>query len=143
MVAAAVPLGIVGCGATKIVTVTSTVQQISTVTGAEHVPTRVVTRTITVAAKTSTTATASNLQRLYTFSGNGSETVGTITIPAGGATIAWRCDGSFFAFQSTASSTGNPIEITSQASSGESVIYPGSYNMEVNAVGNWKIVIVA
>ena len=133
---------VAGCGSTKIVTRTVTVP---------HTITRTVTRTQTVtrtvtstpAATTTTSSTSSGkLTVIYRFSGNGSETLGTITIPASGATIAWENSGTIFAFQSQLDSSDQYINIDSQAANGESFVYAGTYpDVHVTAIGSWKVLI--
>lgn len=120
---AAAVIGLAGCGAGA----TTTVVQQTTIT-----------RTVT--------ASISAPRRLagpgQTYTGNGTKTIGTITISRP-STIEWSCTGcAAFAFTSHLSGT-SAIDVGSKASSGTSAIDPGRYpDAQVISDGDWRIRIV-
>ena len=75
-----------------------------------------------------------------TYSGNGTENLGTITL-ATDSTLAWTNTGDRFQIFTTSGS--DPLPVDSQGSSGTSYMAAGTYtNVQVNAIGSWTIRIV-
>lgn len=76
-----------------------------------------------------------------TYSGNGIQNVGTITVSYQ-ATLSWRCSGcSTFAVISNPSGS-NVISLDSTGSIGTDAVSPGTYsNVQVISNGNWAFVI--
>lgn len=103
-------------------------------------PAQTVTTTDTV-MDTGAASTAAPAHRGHSFTGNGTEELGTITarVPS---TITWHCEGcAAFAFTSHLSGT-EAINVGSSASSGTSHLDPGVYpDAQVIANGSWSIVI--
>jgi hypothetical protein len=112
-------LALAGCGTTRTVTVTTIIQA--------------------APAPAATTAVA---QSPGSFSGNGTKSLGTITIDRP-SIIEWRSSGPSFALTSGVSGT-TAIAVSSTSSSGTSAIGPGAYpNAQVISAANWTIRIVA
>jgi hypothetical protein len=110
---------------------TKTIAQVHTVAG----PTRTVTATVTRAVQASTPAPSAQPSgptggggNGNTFSGDGSQNLGTITVPSD-STLYWQCDScSSMDISSQTNSDGNSIAISSSATSGQSPISAGTYN---------------
>jgi hypothetical protein len=120
-------------------TVTSATTVTSTATVAARAKTRVVvkTQTVTVTSQASTSApvTSTPSSGGLSWSGNGGQNMGTITVPQD-STIRWTNDGGLFSILDDE----NSVEVNSQAHSGQSAISAGTYHhFQVNAVGNWTI----
>jgi hypothetical protein len=77
-----------------------------------------------------------------TFSGNGTKSVGTITVQAP-STLAWKCEGcTTFALAGATSNYSSTISLDSQATSGTTAVEPGTYNdVQVIADGTWAFII--
>ena len=138
-----------GCGATRTVTATVTAAASATTTTiVRHGPrpparTVTITRTITAAAQpasapaASTGAPAAVCNQPNTYCGNGSTNLGTITVNAD-STLRWECP-SCAAFDVSSDLSGqNIISASSQAPSGSTAVYAGTYaNVRVIAEGDW------
>lgn len=113
-----------GCGGS-----TQTVTQVA----------QTVTATETVTQTSSPAAPAA--PRGHSFSGNGTEELGTVTVHAP-STITWHCDGCA-AFALTSHVTGTEaINVGSSASGGTSHVDPGTYpDTQVISNGSWSVVI--
>jgi hypothetical protein len=72
------------------------------------------------------------------FSGNGGKTLPPVTIEEP-STLKWTNDGALFQLFDS----GFGVSVNSQAHSGETYVDPGTYKLDVNAVGNWTIEFVA
>ncbi len=71
------------------------------------------------------------------FSGNGGENLGTISVEKE-STLDWTNDGPLFQII-----TSEDLPVNSQGASGSTVLEPGTYqHFQVNAIGNWTIKIV-
>jgi hypothetical protein len=71
------------------------------------------------------------------FSGNGGENLGTISVEKE-STLEWTNDGALFQII-----TSEDLPVNSQAHSGTTVLEPGTYqHFQINAIGNWTIKIV-
>jgi hypothetical protein len=115
---------------------TKTVRQVHTVTG----PTNTVTRVIQAPAVTPSGPTGGGGGG-NTFSGNGYQNFGTITVPAD-STLSWQCSCSTMDITSDPNGDGNSISVSSQATSGQTSVAAGSYdNVQVNADGAYTITI--
>lgn len=97
--------------------------------------------TVTVTGTPSATSTAPAAARPGAYHGNGTKSLGTITINTP-STIAWTCSGcAAFAFTSAPSGT-TAIAISSNARSGTSQIAAGSYpNAQIISNGDWTITV--
>jgi heme-binding NEAT domain protein len=85
------------------------------------------------------TSKASTTAKPQTFTGNGTETIGTVVVPAGGAIIKWTNNGAVFQIYDDT----DVVEVNSQAHAGQSAINAGAYRgFEVNAIGSWTVDIV-
>jgi hypothetical protein len=75
------------------------------------------------------------------YSGDGTKNLGTVTISQP-STLHWTAGGGFFGITGATSGYEHTIAISSQASSGESAVEPGTYK-EVNVLGQggWSITI--
>jgi hypothetical protein len=116
----------------------------ATCAGCASSTTRTVTETATVVIRTSAAAAAAApAGPAQSYAGNGTKTIGTITIRKA-STIEWACSGcATFAFTSHVSGT-QAIVVSSTASSGTSAVDPGSYpDAQVISNGNWTIRIVS
>lgn len=126
---------------------TKTIAQVRTVVG----PTRTVTATATVTRTVQASAPVPSAQPSgptggggsgNTFNGNGSQNLGTITVPSD-STLYWQCGGcSSMDISSQTNSDGNSISISSTATSGQSPVSAGAYdNVQVSADGAFTIAI--
>jgi hypothetical protein len=156
---AGVAVGLTANGTSKAKTVTAPAQTIvHTVAG----PTKTITHVNTVAGptKTVTVAATRTVQAAApapsaqpsgptggggngnTFSGNGSQNLGTINVPSD-STLYWECDScSSMDISSQTNSDGNSISVSSTATSGQSPISAGTYdNVQVTADAAFTIAI--
>jgi hypothetical protein len=103
----------------------------SHVASAPAPPAKTVTATTTAPAPTSASSPS--------FSGNGTKSLGTITVPSA-STIDWSCSGcSTFGVSNSPSDSGT-ISIGSSAASGSSAVDAGTYHdVQVISDGNWTI----
>ena len=123
-------------------TVTQTVQgpaRTRTVVHVRKVPGP--TKTVTAAAPSApapSSSGSSGSSGALSWSGNGIKNIGTINVPVD-SIIKWTNDGEDF----TIYDDENTVEVSSQASSGQSDLAAGTYHgFEVAAIGNWTIDIV-
>jgi hypothetical protein len=115
---------------------TKTVQQVHTVTG----PTNTVTRVVQAPAATPSGPTGGGGGG-NSFSGNGYQNFGTITVPSD-STLSWQCTCSSMDITSDPNGDGNNISVSSQNASGQSAVPAGAYNnVQVNADGPYTITI--
>lgn len=94
-------------------------------------------------ASSSSTTSSPQAASGQSFSGNGTQNLGTIRV-SHPSKLEWTCHGcSSFAVVSEPSNTNNAITIVSTFGSGSSVVDPGNYPAtDVVAVGSWTIHIV-
>ena len=118
---------------TRVTTHALTETQTETTTVAEvHTETETQTETATVREDTPVPGDSDQ-----TFSGNGSESLGTLEVPVD-STLEWTNDGALF--QIFDESFG--IAVSSLAPNGSTTVAAGTYpNVLVNAVGSWTITI--
>jgi hypothetical protein len=155
-----VGIGAAGGGQTKTVvrvppaqTVTQTVASVRTrVKKVPVVRTRTVTQTVTAPAQTVTapasaapaSAPAGGTGGPNTFTGTGSESLGTITVP-NDATLHWTCSScttTGMLIASDINGDGNSIQVYQTATQGQSAVSAGTYkNVSVNADGDFTITI--
>jgi hypothetical protein len=142
-------IGAAGKGSTKTVTAaasTTTIQAAQTPTRTVTV-TRVVvhthtqTQTAAAAAPSEPSSGGSSQGGGHSYSGDGTKNLGTIIISQP-STLHWKAEGGVFGVTGATSGYEHSIGISSQASSGESAVEPGTYK-EVNviATGAWSITI--
>jgi hypothetical protein len=115
---------------------TNTVRRIrtETVTGAV---TNAPTSTQTATAQGGATASIPESSGSVSYSGNGGENLGTITVSSL-SKLHWTNDGSLIQINDD----GPGIAINSEAHSGTTAVEPGTYtNVQVDADGHWKITI--
>jgi hypothetical protein len=93
-------------------------------------------KTVTVTQTVTVTAPAPTPPPPTNFNGNGGETLAPFTI-AHAATLSWTDDGGYFGIYDQ---NGNVL-VNSQGSSGSTYLQPGSYTLEINAIGNWTITV--
>lgn len=75
------------------------------------------------------------------YSGNGTKNLGSITVSQP-SVIHWRATEGLFELEGFTSGYQHSIGIASKASSGESVIEPGTYHeVQVDALGEWSFTI--
>lgn len=124
---------------------TKTIARVHTVAG----PTRTVTSTVTRAVQASAPAPSAQPSgptggggNGNTFSGDGSQNLGTITVPSD-STLYWQCDScSSMDISSQTNSDGNSIAVSSSATSGQSPISAGTYdNVQVSTDAAFTIAI--
>ncbi len=115
---------------------TKTVQQVHTVAG----PTNTVTRVVQAPAATPSGPTGGGGGG-NTFSGNGAQNFGTITVPSD-STLYWQCSCSTMDITSQTNGDGNNISVSSQDTSGQTSVAAGSYaNVQVTADGSYTFAI--
>ena len=119
-----------GCGETKTVTETTNSTIVQSVTDT-------VART-TVTQDVTTTAPAPEPKATDTFEGNGSRRLPPLEVKQD-STLKWTNDDTLFQLHNT--DFNGPVDISSEAQSGESFVPAGSYELEVGAAGNWTITI--
>lgn len=110
-----------------------------TVAAEPKVETKTVTRTVTEKAKAATKKAASSSSKKSSFSGNGGKTLPPVEVTEP-STLKWTNDGDIF--QVFPKEMDSSLTINSQASSGDTHVEPGTYTLDVNAIGNWTIEIV-
>jgi hypothetical protein len=119
--------------------------QVRTVPG----PTRTVTATVTRSVPASAPAPSAQPSgptggggNGNTFSGDGSQNLGTITVPAD-STLYWQCDScSSMDISSQTNGDGNSIAVSSSATSGQTPISAGTYdNVQVSTDAAFTIAI--
>ncbi len=108
-----------------------------TVAAEPEVKTKTVTRTVTEKAKAPEKKAGSSSSKK--FSGNGGKTLPPIEVTEA-STLKWTNDGEIF--QVFPKDMDSSLTINSQAGSGETHVEPGTYTLDVNAMGNWTIEIV-
>jgi hypothetical protein len=115
---------------------TKTVQQVHTVTG----PTNTVTRVVQAPAASPSGPTGGGGGG-NTFSGNGDQNFGTITVPSD-STLFWQCNCSTINITSQTNGDGNNISVSSQDNSGQTSVSAGSYdNVQVSSDGSYTFAI--
>jgi hypothetical protein len=93
---------------------------------------------IAAIAQTDVSRTESRGAKTLRFSGNGGKTLAPIRVTSP-STMIWTNDGAIFQiFNSGASTKGT---VNSQAKRGTSYVPAGRYPLQVNAIGNWTLVI--
>jgi archaellum component FlaF (FlaF/FlaG flagellin family) len=106
---------------------------------------RTVTHTSTVTQTSTVTVTVAPTSTGQQFSGNGSETLPPMTIPANGVVVQWTAQpdpaGDNFFSVTSSPSDANFIEFDngSGATSGSSFIPGGTYTFEVSASATWTL----
>lgn len=95
--------------------------------------TRTVTKTVTRTASVASSPSGGG----RSFSGNGGKTLPKFTVSQY-STLKWTNDGDIF----MVSDDNFDVSVNSQGHSGETSVPPGSYRLDVNAMGNWTIKIV-
>lgn len=124
---------------------TKTVAQVRTVAGPTRTVTATVTRTVQTAAPVPSAQPSGPTGgggNGNTFNGNGSQNLGTITVPSD-STLYWQCDScSSMDISSQTNSDGNSISVSSTATSGQGPVSAGTYdNVQVSADGAYTIAI--
>ncbi len=139
-------IGASGSGSTKTVTTGTTVRAeapAKTVT-VDHVVVHNHTKTIHEAAPSpepESSAEAASSGGGKSYEGNGTKSLGRITVSQP-STIHWHSSGSFFGMTALSTGKDKDIAVSSQSSSGESAVEPGTYE-EVSVIGegDWGITI--
>jgi hypothetical protein len=115
---------------------TSTVRRIKTETVAGTV-TNAPTSTQTATAQGEATATVPASSGSVSYSGNGGENLGAITVSSS-STLQWTNDGAVIKIKDDS----EEIAVNSEAGNGTTAVEPGTYeNVYVDANGNWTITI--
>ncbi len=98
------------------------------------------THTVTAASEPSEpSAESSSAGGGKTYSGNGSKSLGTVEVSQP-STIHWHAAGGLFGMDGCTDPCEHTIGISSQASSGESAVEPGTYKeVSVASSGEWSI----
>jgi hypothetical protein len=95
------------------------------------------TSTQTATAQGGATAAVPASPGSVSYSGNGGENLGTITVSSS-STLRWTNDGALIQINDD----GHGIAVNSEAQSGTTAVEPGTYkNVRVNASGDWAITI--
>ncbi len=124
---------------------TKTIAHVRTVAGPTRTQTATVTRAVQAAAPVASARPSGPTGgggNENTFNGNGSQNLGTITVPSD-STLYWQCDScSSMDISSQTNSDGNSISVSSSATSGQSPVSAGTYdNVQVTADGAFTIAI--
>jgi hypothetical protein len=137
---------IIGAAGTSGSTKTKTTTQVADRTAQTVTVTRTVDHTRTVRAKpkpqpsptpTPAPSAPTASAAVKSFSGNGGRTLAPFTIDSP-ATLKWTNDGDIF----QVFDIDNGVTINADSHSGETYLEPGTYKLDVNALGNWTIRIV-
>jgi hypothetical protein len=124
---------------------TKTITHVRTVAGPTNTVTATVTRTVQAPASAPSAQPSGPTGgggNGNTFSSNGSQNLGTITVPSD-STLYWECNScSSIDISSQTNSDGNSISVSSTATSGQSPVSAGTYdNVQVSADGAFTIAI--
>lgn len=128
---------------TKTVTVSADARTVTVEGDAPPVKTVTVTKTKVRTVKTEAPATSdvadtsSSSSGGRSFSGNGGRTLKPFTIDEA-STLKWTNDGDIFQVFDIDSG----VAINASSSKGDTYLEPGTYKLDVNAIGNWTIKIV-
>lgn len=151
LVGVAAGIGASGSSSTKTVTAKGTTTTVQVALPPAHTVTRVVVHTHTVtqtlaAAPTkpssgSNTETSSSGSAEGSYSGNGTKNLGTISVSQP-SVLHWHATGGIFTITGLTSPAEHAIAVSSKASSGETVVEPGTYHeVSVIALGEWGVTI--
>jgi len=143
LVGAGAGIGAAGSSSTKTVTAEGRPTTVQAAPTPAHTVTQVVVHTHTV-TQTRTVApseaSSSSSSSAGSYSGNGTKNIGTITVSQP-SVLHWTAPEGF-SITGEATPDEHPIAVASKASSGESVVEPGTYHdVSVIAVGEWSFTI--
>jgi hypothetical protein len=111
-----------------------------TVKGPTHTVTHVVVRTRTVTTGSPATGSEGAGGGGHVYTGNGSESLGTITVSQP-STVRWRASAGFLSMRNSPEDE-QSLSVSSRSTSGSSPVEPGTYHeVRVNSPGEWTLTI--